>query len=289
MRILITGARGRLGSRLAALLEAEATVVAVDVEDFDVADPAAVQRAVRQARPELVIHCAAMTDVDGCALDPDLALRVNGLGTQNVALAGQAQGAAMAYISTNEVFDGTRTAPYLEYDRPNPINPYGYSKWVGEQTVRDSLTRFYIIRTSWLFAHGGRNFVQAILSRAEAGKPLRVVTDEVAAPTYNEDLARAIVQLINTGRYGVYHLVNEGSASRYDFARRILDAGGHADTPIEPITLAQYQRPSRPPAHGTLRNLAAAQLGIGLRPWQDALDAFLAREGLSDKQSTEVA
>jgi dTDP-4-dehydrorhamnose reductase len=279
MRILITGAQGRLGGKLAAIMAAAHQVTGVDIEDFDLTDFAAVTEAVRVAAPELIIHCAAMTDVDGCARDPAQALRINGYGAHNVALAAQAAGAAMLYVSTNEVFDGDGDAPYLEYDRANPVNPYGYSKWVGEQAVRDTLARFYIVRTSWLFAHGGRNFIHAILGQARAGKPLRVVTDEVAAPTYNDDLAEGIVKLVEAGRYGVYHLVNEGSASRYDFARQILCAAGYDGVPVEPITSAQYKRPSRPPAYGTLRNFAAAQLGVRLRSWEDALDAFLAREG----------
>lgn len=283
MRVMVTGALGRLGGRLVELMAAEHAVTGVDIHEFDITDPAQTMAAVRQAAPELVIHCAAMTDVDGCARNPDLAMRVNAYGTGNIALACQAVGAAMAYISSNEVFDGAKSTPYLEYDPPNPINAYGYSKWVGEQMVRDVLTRFTIIRTSWLFAHGGRNFIHAILNRARAGEPLRVVADEVAAPTYNEDLAEAVVALVMAGRYGVYHLVNEGEASRYEFARRILDAGGYADTPIAPITLAEFGRPSQPPHYSTLRNFAAAELlGIRLRPWEAALDAFLARERVGE-------
>ncbi len=285
MRVMITGALGRLGGRLAARMAAAHAVIGVDINEFDITDPAVTLRWVRDTTPELVIHCAAMTDVDGCARNPDLAMRINAYGTGNIALACQATGAAMAYISSNEVFDGAKTTPYLEYDPANPINPYGYSKWVGEQMVRDALTRFYIIRTSWLFAHGGRNFIHAILERARAGHPLRVVTDEMAAPTYNDDLVEAIVALVSARRYGVYHLVNEGSASRYEFARRILDAAGYADTPIEPITLAAFDRPSRPPHSSTLRNFAAAELlGIRLRPWQEAVDAFLAREASAEAQ-----
>ncbi|MCZ7545772.1 MAG: dTDP-4-dehydrorhamnose reductase [Anaerolineae bacterium] len=283
MRVMITGALGRLGGRLVELMRATHDVTGVDIDEFDITDPAATMQAVREAAPELVIHCAAMTDVDGCARNPDLAMRVNAYGTGNIALACQAVGAAMAYISSNEVFDGQKATPYLEYDPTNPINPYGYSKWAGEQAVRDALARFYIVRTSWLFAHGGRNFVQAILSRVRAGESLRVVTDEVAAPTYNDDLADAISALVQTGRYGVYHLVNEGSASRYDFARYVLDTAGYASTPIEPITLAEFGRPSQPPPYGTLRNFAAAELlGIRLRPWEAAVDAFLAREAVGE-------
>ncbi len=278
MRVLITGAHGRLGGRLVALMSTGHDVVGVDLEHFDLTDYAATMAAVHNATPTLVIHCAAMTDVDGCARAPDRALRVNGYGTHNLALACREVGAALAYVSTNEVFDGQRNTPYLEYDPTNPINAYGYSKWVGEQVVRETLARFYIIRTSWLFAHGGRNFIQAILGRARAGQPLRVVTDEIAAPTYNDDLAEAIARLVMTGRGGVYHLTNGGGASRYEFARRILDVAGFEATAIEPIAGADYARPSRPPAYGTLRNFNAAQMGIELRHWHAALDAFLARE-----------
>lgn len=278
MRILITGAEGRLGSALVASMSAKHEVTGVDIDDFDIADYTATRRAVRDIAPEIIIHCAALTDVDGCARDPSLALRVNGYGTHNVALAARAQDAALAYVSTNEVFDGEKERPYLEYDPTGPVNPYGYSKWVGERAVNDTLARFYIIRTSWLFAHGGRNFIQAILSRARAGQPLRVVTDEIAAPTYNDDLVEAIARLVVTGRYGIYHLVNEGEASRCTFARRILDAAGFEETAIEPITAAEYERASTPPAYGTLHNFAAAQMGIRLRQWEDALEAFLTRE-----------
>jgi len=245
----------------------------LDVTDFE-----AVRCAVGEAKPDLVVHCAAMTHVDRCAERPDEALRVNGFGTHNVALACQQSGAALVYVSSNEVFDGERADPYLEYDATHPINPYGYSKWVGEQAVRDLLPRHYVIRTSWLFAHGGDNFLHRLVRAAARGEPLAVVTNEVAVPTYSEDLADAIVRLVETGRYGIYHLVNDGSASRYQFARHLLDCAGFSGTPILPIISAQRPRPSRPPTYSVLRNFAAAQLGIRLRPWQEAVNAFFARE-----------
>ncbi len=279
MRILITGAKGRLGRRLMAALSTDHAVIGVDLPELDLADPAAVGR-LADLRPDLLIHCAAWTDVDGCARDPDRALWVNAFGAQTAALACQRVNAAMLYLSTNEVFDGRRTTPYLEYDAPNPINPYGYSKWVGEQMVRALLPRHYVVRLSWLIAHGGANFVQAILKRAADGLPLRVVTNEIAAPTYAEDFVPALVALIQTEHYGTYHLVNTGQASRRELARFVLDHAGYADVPIEPITLAQYPRPSRPPECAVLRNFAAARLGITLRPWPEAVIAFLEAEGL---------
>lgn len=285
MKILITGAAGRLGSRLVELLRAQghsvtgADIVGEGVTRIDITDFVSTRALVTDLRPDVVLHPAAWTDVDGCAREPEKAIRINGLGAQNVALAAAAVGAPILHVSTNEVFDGQRAQPYREYDQTNPINPYAYSKWYGERAVQSVNPQHYIVRTAWLFAHGGRNFIHAILNAAETGKALRVVSDEVANPTYNDDLAEAITRLIMTGRFGVYHLVNEGACSRYEFARYILDRTGFAQTPVQKITSAEWPRPSRPPAYSSLSSLAARQLGIMLRPWQEAVDAFLAKEG----------
>ena len=281
MRILVTGAKGRLGSRLVTLLRAQGhAVTGIDLDEADITQREAVTRVFAEAQPEIAVHCAALTAVDYCAEHPEEALRVNALGTQNVALACQANGAALLYVSTNEVFAGERFRQHLEYDQPAPVNPYGYSKWAGEQMVRALVSRHYVVRTAWLFAHGGRNFIQTVLGRAQQGLPLRVVTNEVGNPTYNDDLAAALAQLLTTQQYGTYHLTNAGYASRYEFARHVLDLAGYAHVPIAPITLAQYPRASRPPRYAVLRNFAAAHLGITLRPWQKAVAAFLRAEGL---------
>jgi len=283
MRILVTGAAGRLGSLLATSLQNSHDIVAADYEEFDIADFQATQTFIKQTAPELIIHAAAWTDVDGCAREPDKAVLINGYGTQHIALGAAATGAAMVYVSSNEVFDGKRASAYREYDPTAPANPYGYSKWVGEQVVARHAPRHYIVRTAWLFAHGGKNFIQAILNAAEAGKTIRVVVDEVANPTYTNDLADAITALIATERYGTYHFVNEGLTSRYDFARYILDQAGHTDTPITRIASAEWQRASTPPPYSPLLNTAGRALGITLRPWQAAVDAFLDTEGLRAK------
>jgi dTDP-4-dehydrorhamnose reductase len=286
MHVLVTGALGRLGSKIAALLvEADHPVTGVDVDSFDLTDSKATREAIELAHPDSIIHCAALTNVDQCARKPDLALKVNAFGTHNVAVNAQRLGIPMMLISTNEVFDGTAEKPYLEYDRTNPINPYGYSKWVAEEIVRDLVPAHTIIRTSWLFAHGGRNFIQAILERAKEGKPLRVVTDEIACPTYNDDLAQAVIEMAERQAYGTYHLVNEGAASRYEMAREILDRAGFGETPIEPILLKDYERDSTPPPYAPLRNFFAAQMGVKLRSWQDALAAFMKKEAASRDES----
>jgi dTDP-4-dehydrorhamnose reductase len=281
MKTMVTGANGRLGGRLAELLRVQGQAVAAsDVDTLDITDFAAVRNYVRAEKPDLVLHPAAWTDVDGCALDPDRALRINALGAQNVAVAAYDVGAPIVYISSNEVFNGASGSPYREYDTPDPVNPYGVSKLAGERAVAAVNPRHYIVRTAWLFAHGGRNFLHAIINAATAGKALRVVSDEVANPTYNDDLADALLALTATGRFGTYHLTNAGACSRYAFARYTLDRAGLGHVPIEAITRHQWPRPSTPPQYCALTNLAGESLGIRLRPWQQAVDAFLAREGL---------
>jgi dTDP-4-dehydrorhamnose reductase len=225
--------------------------------------------------PDVVVHAAAYTNVDGCVRDPDLAYRVNGLGTQNVALACQRAQAALAYISTNEVFDGAATQPYLESDHTNPVNPYGRSKEMGEWYVRGLVPRHYIVRTAWLFSPGGANFPARIASLARERGELSVVTDEVSSPTYAPDLAEALGRLVRSGRFGTYHLVNEGYCSRHEFAQAILHGAGLGHVPVRPILLKDFQRSSTPPSFAPLRNFAAAEvLGIQLRPWQEALTDY---------------
>jgi dTDP-4-dehydrorhamnose reductase len=282
MRILITGAAGRLGGLLLDVLaqrghQVTGADVVGNVTRLDATDFQATRAFVAELQPDLVIHPAAWTDVDGCARDPERAIVVNGFGAQNVALAAANVSAAVLYVSTNEVFDGAQRRPYLEYDAANPTNPYGYSKWVGERAVQHVNPRHYLVRTSWLFAHGGKNFLQTIHEAAQQGKRLRIVTNEVANPTYNNDLGDAIAALIETERYGIYHLTNEGACSRYHFARYYLDRVGCQDAEIEPIASHQWPRASKPPVYSSLSNLAARHLGITLRPWQDAVDAYVER------------
>ncbi|MDX2075674.1 MAG: dTDP-4-dehydrorhamnose reductase [bacterium] len=281
-KILIIGAKGKLGGRIFANLSAmpHHTVSGIDVDEIDIADFYATRAMITQFAPQVVINCAAWTDVDGCAKDPQKALRINGYGAGNIAIASTEIGAEVVQISSNEVFDGISPTPYNEHDITHPINPYAYSKWVGEREVMNANPRHYIVRTAWLFAHGGKNFIQSILNAVSAGKQLRVVTDEVANPTYNDDLADAVIKLIETHRYGIFHMVNTGSASRYQFARYILDRAGFTDTPITPILSKEWSRPSTPPTYASLNNNHGTFLGITLRHWHEAIDDFLMKEGL---------
>jgi dTDP-4-dehydrorhamnose reductase len=274
VRVFITGIRGQLGQTLHFALK-DHEITGIDLPECDITDRPQIENAIAEAKPDVVIHCAAMTDVERCARDFQTAYRINGLGTQNVALACQTSGAVLLYVSTNEVFDGSAQQPYLEFDTPNPVNPYARSKLAGEWYTRHLLTRFFIVRTAWLYAAGGRNFPHRIIQLADERGSLNVVTDEVGSPTYVVDLAQAIDRLITTDQYGVFHFVNAGACSRYDFAREILRLTGRSTIPITPTTLSAYQRDSRPPPYAPLANVAGAAIGIHLRPWLDALAGFL--------------
>ena len=276
MRILITGARGQLGSAIANLLP-EQDVMACDLPLLDVTDLTATRRVVRSSGAELVVHCAAFTDVDGCALDPRQAQLVNAAGTRNVASACADADATMVLISTNEVFDGTNSDPYKEYDQTNPINAYGRSKLAAELHTQRLLERFYIVRTSWMYSERGSNFIHRIKQLADEHQTLSVVTDELGAPTWTQDLALAILKLTKSERYGLYHLVNSGHTSRYDLARMVLDLTGHEDVRIEPISIENYKRASIPPRNGVLANVIGASIGINMRPWDEALREFLSQ------------
>ncbi|MDY0019114.1 MAG: dTDP-4-dehydrorhamnose reductase [Anaerolineae bacterium] len=278
MKIFLTGCKGQLGRTLLPLLS-DHEVLGVDLPDDDITDRERFTARVRSFRPDLILHPAAMTNVDGCTRDPEAAYRANGMGTQNVALAAAEVDAELLTVSTNEVFDGRAEQPYDEWDALNPINAYGRSKGAAEWYTRSLLRRFYIVRTAWLYAAGGRNFPHRIIQLADEQGALRVVTDEVSNPTYVEDLAAAIVQLIQTHAYGIYHLVNAGPASRCEFAEEILRLGNREAVPITPILSCEFKRDSAPPLYAPLANNAAAALGIRLRPWRAALADFLQKTG----------
>lgn len=278
MMAAVTGSSGQLGRAMLEELGSRHRAIGLSRPNFDLASLESVRASIRRAQPEVVIHCAAYTDVDGCELQPELAYRINALGTRYVALACREVGSAMVYISTNCVFDGKATRPYLEFDEPSPISVYGRTKLAGEREVQTLLPNHYIVRTSWVFGSGGSNFPYKIYSAARASQSLSLVTDEVASPTYARDLARAVSSLIETGAFGVYHLTNAGECSRFELAAEVLRILGLTSVKLIPMRLAEYRRPSRPPPYSTLANLAAKALGIELRPWKEALQAYLAED-----------
>lgn len=276
MRILITGASGQLGRALQERF-AEHDLLALTRAELDVSNRSAVL-ALAGEPLDLILHAAAMTNVDGCERDPEAAYRSNALGTQNVAHLAQKNGAVMLYVSTDYVYDGRKGALYWEWDATNPLSIYGSSKLAGEWFVQNLLTRFYIVRTAWVYGPSGNNFPKKILALSEKYPKLSVVTNESGHPTYAPHLADAIYRLVQSDAYGLYHLVNEGNVSRYEFTRAILAAAGKADYPVEPTDY--YPRAATPPAHVELSTFAARQVGAGLPHWQEGLEAWIKAEGI---------
>jgi dTDP-4-dehydrorhamnose reductase len=289
MRLAVTGAGGRLGSAIVAAV----STVAPGVEpvpwsrpDYDLDRPETVADLVDRARPAVVVHAAAWTDVDGCARDPELAMRRNAGATGALAAACVAAGVDLVLISTNEVFDGQRTdgRGYVPGDPARPINPYGASKLAGERAASAAFggaagadgPRLAIVRTAWLFGPPGADFPAKIVAAAgrarEAGIPLRVVADEIGSPTYAPDLAAAIVPfLIPRPPAGTFHVVNRGTASRSEWARETLRLVGSA-VEVEDVAAAEWDRPSRPPRWAVLEPSSGFER---LRGWREALAAYL--------------
>lgn len=252
-----------------------------EIRSVDITDFAAISGAIREAKPDLVLHPAAYTNVDGCERDPDLAFKVNAIGTWNVAAAAEQSGAALVAISTDFVFDGEKGAPYTEFDAPHPISNYGASKLAGENLARQTCRRAYIVRTSWLYGVHGKNFPYTVLNLAKTKPELPIVGDQIGTPMHTCDLVRAIMKIIEVPLYGVYHASNKGETSWADFARTILAKAGHGQVPVRDITSDQYAEmfgsPTRRPKYSVMRPYALELQGRDiLRPWQDALDDFLA-------------
>lgn len=274
MRVLVTGAGGQLGHDL---LEAfgDDDVTGLSKEQLDVTNEAAVVAAVRDHRPELVVHAAAYTKVDACESETDTAWRVNALGSWWVARACALADAAMVYVSTDYVFDGTEGRPYTEFDPINPQSMYGRSKEAGEQLVRRTLPEHYIVRTSWVQGTQGANFVKTMLRLGRERDQLTVVDDQTGSPTFTFDLAPAIRRLAVSGRFGTYHLTNSGHCTWFEFARAIFREAG-VEVELSPTDTASYGAPAPRPAFSVLDNLMARMTGLDPLPdWQVSLKRLL--------------
>lgn len=296
MRVLVTGAGGQLGrdvvdalsgvvppgGRRCALLGPDGDrrsgvdVVAADHRALPVEERAAVLTALDGLRPDVVVHTAACTAVDACESDPDRAFKVNALGTRHVAEACGAIGAHLVYLSTDYVFDGTSTRPYLEWDRPNPRSVYGRSKLGGEQECPPWAT---VVRTSWVCGARGSNMVKTALQLAAGDAPMRFVDDQRGTPTFSADLAAALVTLATDRRPGTYHVTNQGDTTWFGFVRAIVAASGGDPGRVEAIATADL-RPPRPaprPAYSVLDNAALRLTGLPLLPdWLDGLERLVA-------------
>ncbi len=275
MRVLITGADGQLGQELKSLLSVHEEVFAYDL-DLDITDRDLVVSKINKVKPEVVFHCAAMTDVDGCERDPDRATAANDEGTGHVVLACQQVNAIMVYISTDFVFDGESDRAYNEADLPRPLNVYGRTKLAGERRVAGGLDRYYIVRTSWLFGRSGSNFIRTILRLADEEDRLDVVDDQTGSPTYAKDLAEKIIELVKTNRYGLYHISNSGKTTWFGFAKEILAGAGKEDVTVRPLKSVELDRPAKRPAFSVLANNAIGAAGLSpMRYYGEALLAYM--------------
>lgn len=274
MRVVLTGARGLLGTELTEVVGRRHLVIGLSRDACDVTSPT-VPETLSALHPDLVIHAAAYTDVDGCERDPERAFRINGEGTGRVAAACRQLRVPLLYFSTDYIFDGAKGAPYHEDDPPNPLSVYGRSKWEGEVQVRRHLEEYFIVRTAWLYGRSGRSFVRTILEQARGGKTLRVVDDQIGSPTSGADLAEGVLELIEKAPFGVYHLTNSGHCTRFAFAQAILVEAGLSGVTLLPISSRELHRPAPRPAYSVLGHRAWLRaVGKPLRPWRDALRAF---------------
>jgi len=275
-KVLITGANGQLGKELSKVFHKDWQVIETDSDTLDITNPVQVKDFLAKEKPNWVINSAAYTDVEGCAKDPDKANLINALGNKNLADAAKEINSKLLYISTNEVFDGEKATAYVESDLPKPINPYSVSKLQGEKFAQEVLgDNCLIIRTAWLYGPESKvNFPNKIITRAKELGELAVVDDEISTPTFASDLAKWIKELVDKNEGGVYHLVNDGFASRYDWAEQIL-AESKVSAKLNRSKLENYPRLSTPPKRSVLSNQKAKDLGLVFRPWQEASSEYL--------------
>jgi dTDP-4-dehydrorhamnose reductase len=275
--LLVTGVHGQLGRALKRMaVERGMTCTGYDVDTVDLRDSDAARRMVEEARPDVLFNCAAYTAVDDCEADEDNALAVNGTSVGVLADACNRVGARLIHISTDYVFSGNATTPYREDDPVAPTTAYGRTKLAGERLARRA-ERHLIVRTAWLYGHGGRNFVEAIRRQVEGGAPsLRVVADQVGSPTYGDDLASALLELSTREGTGVVHGTNSGATSWHGFAEEIVRLMG-ADIAVEKVATSEFPRPAPRPSYSVLDGSRLERMiGRAMPPWQDALSRYMA-------------
>jgi dTDP-4-dehydrorhamnose reductase len=283
-KMFVTGAGGMVGSYVPDVFK-EWELVLTDIVDgyerVDVTDADRVSTAIRQARPDVVLHLAAATDVDRCEIEPEWAHETNAVGTANVVRACQDSGATLVYVSTGSVFSGDKDQDYVESDVPGPVNLYAQAKLEGEHIVQEQLPRAFIVRAGWMMGGGARDskFVGKMAEFVAAGRtPLRAVADTRGTPTYARDLLVAIDRLLDTEAHGLYHAANAGSCTRYDMALAIRDALGRPDIVVESVDSAAFPLPAPRPRSEAIRSLALEKLGLAPRPWREALRDYVMTE-----------
>ncbi|WP_085524185.1 dTDP-4-dehydrorhamnose reductase [Tuberibacillus sp. Marseille-P3662] len=287
MKILVTGGDGQLGEAFKRKQRPSDVVVPLSRTVLDVTHREETDSMICELEPDIVIHAAALTDVDQCEVDPRQAFNVNALGVLNVLQACRRMHCPVMYISTDYVFGGEKSIPYKEDDATDPINVYGMSKWIGEEIIGCDLSANYIVRTSWLFGHGGNHFISTMKRRAEHQETVRVVTDEIGAPTYADDLASACLNLLECPP-GIYHISNDRHCSRYELAQTVYQFLGSDPEWVLPIEKKDFQTEAERPAYSVL-SMEKLEHSCMTKPriWQEALKEYLWKESMVDDRRGE--
>ncbi|NOW89451.1 dTDP-4-dehydrorhamnose reductase [Clostridium beijerinckii] len=288
MKILITGANGQLGKEIQHLLKImqadighvdkvynNAEIKAVSSKELDITNFEMVINCVSEFKPEIIINCAAFTNVDKCETDKETALKVNALGPKNLAIAAEEISVKLVHVSTDYVFSGDYKQPLAEYDIPNPNTVYGKTKLLGETYIREQCSKYFIVRTAWLYGRFGKNFVYTIMNAAKEKGYLEVVNDQTGCPTNAEDLAYNILEIALTEGYGIYHCTGEGECTWYDFAKKIIEFS-EIECQIKPITSENLNRPAKRPIFSALENMMLNAKNMNrMRNWEEALKEFI--------------
>ncbi|MDU4802765.1 MAG: dTDP-4-dehydrorhamnose reductase [Clostridium butyricum] len=288
MKILITGSKGQLGNELKDIINKgyseigkvsecikNSQVFDFDVDKLDITDLKSVKNVLNTIKPDVVINCAAATNVDGCESDEDFAFKVNSLGPRNLAMVCEEMGARLVQVSTDYVFSGVGEKPLTEYDLTAPYSVYGKTKLLGENYVREFCSKYYIVRTAWLYGYVGHNFVYTMRRLGKEKDSINVVNDQIGNPTHANDLAYHILKLIETDEYGVYHCTGKGECSWYDFAKMIIELSGE-ECIVNPCTSEEYKTPAKRPEYSSLDNMMLRNtVGDEMRNWQDAIKSFI--------------
>lgn len=279
MKIMVTGANGQLGKALCRYLKSMSfEVIETDSKNMDICDVDMVENMINYQKPDAIIHCAAYTNTDKAEIEPEKCYSINVLGTHNLVKICNARKIVLMYISTDYVF-GIPGENFIEVDDPRvPVNVYGQTKMEAENLILENMSEYYIVRISWLFGHEGSNFVRTMLSLGVQNKTIPVVNDQIGSPTYVEDLVGLLSQMILSGRYGIYHVTNEGVCSWAEFAQTIFNYAG-MDVYVRPITSAEFNSKAKRPTNSRLSKVSLDKAGFQrLRPWKEALNTYLTKE-----------
>lgn len=276
MKVLVTGVKGQLGYDVVAACNAKGIeAVGVDIDEMDITDAAQVKAVIYHEMPDAVIHCAAYTAVDRAEDDIELCRKVNAEGTLNIANVCKDLDIKMMYFSTDYVFDGQGTEPWVEDDVRQPLNVYGQTKYEGEIAVEETLSKYFILRISWVFGINGANFIKTMLRLGKERGKVSVVNDQFGSPTYTYDLAKLVADMIQTDKYGIYHATNEGICSWYEFACEIFRKAG-MDIPVTPVSSDAFPAKAKRPSNSRMSKEKLKNMGFAPLPtWQDALERYL--------------